>query len=206
MLRLLFLLTLAAMAWAGWLVWTHLGAWSLLVVPAALYVVLRLAGGWLLRQALMLPFRAKGAVLRRASATVHSVVRLPDPPVRERLPWAAADDGDGEGEEDLGDRRLYQLVATIAPQEEVRGPFRLWEPGGIRLSAPDVDPADDSADDGPCAVRGVEVEEDGAFVADDGRKYEGPRRVRLSLAVRPGAERLVFLYYLEKFGEVRLAG
>lgn len=201
MVRIAVLLLLATLVGGSLLAWEFLGWWALLAVPVALYLLAKSLGGWLLRQLFMAPFRAKGAVLRGATATVHSLAPCPaPPPPAEGEEGAAAEPGEPPVE-----RRWFRLEATIAPAGEAAGPFRHWEPGEIRLAPPEVSPED--TDDGACEVREVEVEgESGAFGPDEGMKYAGPLRVRLLLGVRPGTGSLSFRYYIEKFGEVRLAG
>src|SRR2546430_12006750 len=50
----------------------------------------------------------------------------------------------------------------------------------------------------------LDVQQEGAFKPDEGFKFEGPQRLRLLIAVKPGTSRLKFRYYFEEFGAVVL--
>jgi hypothetical protein len=198
MLRIVVLGGLALLAGGSWLAVDRLGWWALLVIPAVISLPFLLAGGWILRQALAIPFRAKGAVLRGATATVHSLEPAPAPG-----PGGEADGEDFEDDPGTPGRWL-SLLATVEPREDGSGPFRLWEPAALRLADPDSDPMEGDGEEDGADVRRVEVEVDGTFRPDEGLKYGGTLRVRLLLRVPPGERRLAFRYYLETFGSVRI--
>jgi hypothetical protein len=160
--------------------------------------------GRIINRLFLLPFKAKGAVLRDAVTKIHALEPTVLPPSMQ-----PAIEYHGDGEEDAGEkdqlqdalaRDYYRIEVTITPQSSA-GPFQHWEPGELRLGRPGKkwDEEDDS-----CEVKSLETEQDGQFQADEGYKYGGPLRLRLLIGVLPGVERLTFRYYLEEFGEVIL--
>ena len=157
-------------------------------------VLLILAGyflsGRILEALFKIPFRAKGAVLRRAAAEIHS------------LAGAAKPEG-GEEEEDAN-RRYYLLDVTIKPVARSGRGFQLWEPGELQLVSPDAKAEDTDADGDLCEIKRIEIEGEAGFVPDEGMKYGGPQRLRLTLSAAPEARQLQFRYYFELFGSVAL--
>ena len=157
-------------------------------------VLLMLAGyffsGRILEALFKIPFRAKGAVLRGATAEIHSLA-------------AGAKPEDGEEEEDAN-RRYFVLDVTIKPVARSGKGFQLWEPGELQLVSLDAKAEDTDADGDLCKIRRIEIESEGGFVADEGMKYGGPQRLRLTLAAAPEARQVQFRYYFELFGNVSL--
>ena len=157
-------------------------------------VLLMLAGyffsGRILEALFKIPFRAKGAVLRRATAEIQSLT-------------GAAKPEDGEEEEDAN-RRYYLLDVTIRPVARSGKGFQLWEPGELLLVSLDAKAEDTDADGDLCSIKRIEIESEGGFVPDEGMKYGGPQRLRLTLAAAPEARQLQFRYYFELFGNVSL--
>jgi hypothetical protein len=155
----------------------------------------------LLKKLIVLPFKAKGAVLRGATAQIHSVTAVAPP-----APGEAAGDTEAPADPDqaAGPRNYYQLDVTITPRDAT-GNFTHWEPGELRLARPESGVGvDDETDDGSCTVRSLQVEEEGQFKPDEGMKYPGPQRLRMTVGVQEGVTALKFRYYFEAFGEVRL--
>lgn len=137
-----------------------------------------------------IPFRAKGATLRKARAEVHAVEAV--------APVAC------EGDQGEGPLESYTIDVTIVPRPNP-GPFKFWEPGELAIvpASAKISGLDDIPE--RVGVSGVEVFQDGRFGPDEGMKYFGPQRLRLLLGTEPGAERRQkFLYYFEAFGKVTL--
>ena len=157
-------------------------------------VLLMLAGyflsGRILEALFKIPFRAKGSVLRGATAEIHSLT-------------AAAKPADGDDEEDAS-RRYFLLDVTIKPVARSGKGFQLWEPGELQLVSLDANAEDTDADGDLCDVKRVEIDAEGTFVPDEGMKFDGPQRLRLTLAAAPEARQLQFRYYFELFGNVPL--
>ena len=154
--------------------------WWLTVGAIVLFLAIVFTfGGRILEAIFKIPFRAKGAVLRGASAEVHSVTQ----------------DANGD---------FFLVDVTILPVGPGAGAFQLWEPGELRLVSPGAKPEDTDADGDLCDIKRVEIEADGAFAADEGMKYGGPQRLRLMLAAAPNVSDLQFRYYFELFGKVSL--
>jgi hypothetical protein len=190
---LLTVLAAALVAAVAYLPW-----WGALLTLAgsagALWLAVRLLSGRVLGLLFSVPFRAKGAVLRRAEAEVHSVA-----------PAEAPGDGGSGGEGDAdGPLDRFSVDVTVRPRPTA-GPFHHWEPGELAVvpAAARVEPFGDA----PAGARvlGVEVFDGGRFGPDEGMKYFGPQRLRLLVGVPPGGDRrLAFLYYFEKFGTLTL--
>lgn len=198
-LLVVLLLLLAAQVALTVALYQAIGWWALVAV-AALNVV---AGPLLVKRALkalfMMPFKAKGAVLRGASAVVHSVEPAAAP-VREE---GDEDDEDDE-EEPEGARDYFYVDVTVAPRP-AEGPFSHWEPGELVLVRPGAKAIPDDEDDGEVGSVGEVLVWDGeSFAEDDPGKYQGEQRLRLHVAVVPGTRRAQFRYYFEIFGDVEL--
>jgi hypothetical protein len=160
--------------------------WAMLLGVVATFFVGKLLVARLFRKLLIMPFRAKGAVLKAARVQIHSVE-----PIRG-------------GSQSEPTRVRYRLDVTISPTNE-GGAFNLWEPGELRLVLPEskID-LDSSSEDEGCEIQSIEVEQEDRFRPDEGLKYSGPQRLKLCVAVVPGRRELKFRYYFEEFGQVRL--
>ena len=200
MKQIILLVVLAAMVGIGAAV-KYLPWWGSVLMFLGLIIVAKFAIKHLLKKLLVMPFKMKGAVLRNATAQIHSIT------VVDASAAKSASDTDGESEsnsDDSGARNFYQLDVMIVPQEAA-GKFTLWEPGDLSLMRPESGVGvDDETDDGACSIHNLHVEEDGQFKPYEGMKYPGPQRLRMVLAVQPGVAALKFRYYFEAFGEVRL--
>jgi hypothetical protein len=213
MIRLILLLVLIAfIAAIKFLPW-----WGIVLFLVAVVLSIRYLGPLLLKTAFMTPFKMKGAVLRGASATVHSIVPTEAPPEPEmtehQLP--SPDDEDDEGDDDADDddedarptvsvpHDYYLIDVTISPAP-TPGPFQFWDPSDLVLVPFDAK-ADMLDDDGESSLAGYEVYQDGAFGPDEGGKYHGEQRLRMTFGVpRGGPRRRKFRYYFEAFGDVEL--
>jgi len=150
--------------------------------------------GRILEALFKIPFRAKGAVLRRATAEIHSLTG-------EATPEAKPEDSE---EQEGANRRYFVLDVTLKPIARSGSGFQLWEPGELQLVSLDAKAEDTDADGDLCEIKGIEIEGEGGFVPDEGMKYRGPQRLRLTLAATPEARQLQFRYYFELFGSVSL--
>jgi len=195
---LLFFIAIVGIAFAiKYLPW-----WALLLGVVVLVVIGKFMVKKLLLRLFLKPFQVKGAVLKGASAEVHSVT-----PVTTPAQAAAETTAEGEPAETTPKDR-YSVDVTIRPGSAVT-PFTAWGPGELCLVSPDsvLNPYDTesaSSDDDLCEVQSVEVEQDGRFQPDEGMKFPGPQRLKLTIAVKPGTPALKFRYYFEEFGCVTL--
>jgi len=96
--------------------------------------------------------------------------------------------------------------STIKPIARSGSGFQLWEPGELQLVSLDAKAEDTDADGDLCEIKRIEIESEGGFVPDEGMKYGGPQRLRLTLSAAPEARQFQFRYYFELFGNVSLAG
>src|SRR5262245_7173267 len=180
--------------------------WYVLVgIVVAFVLGMPLMGKWLLGRLFLMPFRAKGAVLHKASVAVHAIEPTVAPPpqtVREALSYEHDDDDadapDHEPAKVTLPRNWYRLEVTVTPRPKVGG-FQHWEPGELRLIRPQTRVMDETEDDA-CTIEDIEIEENGTYQKDKGFKVQGEQRLRLLLGIQPGIDRLVFHYYFEKFG------
>jgi hypothetical protein len=191
MIRLLALLAVMAMAAAAVVAVKLLGWWAVVVLPVALFLFVKLVAGRLIKRLFMMPFKAKGAVLRGARAQVHSVTPAERPAPAEGEEADAASDS----------RSFFLLEATITPAAAPKSGFSLWEPGELSLVPPGHKPESDEQPD-VCKVAAVEIQQDGQWQRDEGMKYGGPQRLRMTVGVDPSVSRLQFQYYFETFGSI----
>jgi hypothetical protein len=168
--------------------------WALALGAVALFMLGKLFVGRMIRKLFLMPFRAKGAVLKGASAQIHSISPV------------SATEVDIEDARQPRDHYLVEVTITPAA-ESANGPFGLWEPGELRLVRPEsvLRPESDEPDDvdETCNVTRIQIEDNGQWTDDEGMKYGGPQRLRFYLAVQPGTRGLKFRYYFEEFGAIR---
>jgi len=197
MKKLVLLLVVAGLlAGAVWAV-RNLPWWALVLLFVGLLLLGKFAIKGLLKRLILVPFKMKGAVLHNAIVQVHSVVPSQAP---------TKTDGDSESTEPNVPRRYFTLDVTIQPSQ-APGKFTHWGPGELMLTRADFvfNPNDEeSKEDDACRIEEVHYEEDGAFKADEGLKFAGPKRLKMTLAVREGVDKLKFQYYFEQFGGVQL--
>ena len=126
------------------------------------FVVLRL-----LQSAFMIPFKAKGAVLRGAMAEVHSVepVKPPADRVEEDMVAVGGDEPGRNLPQILVPREYYRVDVTISPRGHA-GPFVFWEPRELLLIPADAGVGLRDLDAGSHA-EDVEIYQDGRFGPDE---------------------------------------
>lgn len=233
MCRLLLLLLLVGfialvLAVAAVINYGFMGLVGVLVVLAVLALILKVSAGKIFERVFMMPFQAKGAVLKGAELRVNSVTPA-SPPKREPKTYDSDDDDledesleveeDDESDVQAQDsqelqtidlqeknRNWYYLDVTITPQAATGGGFSMWEAGELELAHPDAKATDVGSDDkhDVGTINSIEVWEEGAWREDEGEKYPGAQRVRLLAGVNPGVRRVRLRYYFELFGDVAL--
>jgi hypothetical protein len=175
------------------------GWWAvpiLFVLNIAFGFVMKKLATRVIRELFLTPFKLKGAALKGATATVHSVEPAPAPP------------RDPEDSDDEPERAYYLVDVTIAPggtaPADGKG-FTFWEPGEIVFVDATKPPAPDPENDEDVGeIERLEVWSENAFREDEDYKYEGPQRLRLHVGVDPSVRRVRFKYYFEHFGEIAL--
>jgi hypothetical protein len=203
MIRLILLVLLIAAGLAFvFLPWYYLVG-GIVVLILVGFLVLKLFGGRLLKALFILPFKAKGAVLRGASIEVHYVVPAepPEPPAQPGTGEVDAEAETDEAKEDATPRTWYFLDVTITPNPP-KGKFTMWEPGELRLVKPETESPED--EDNSCRIAKVQIYDGQAFQDDEGLKFGGPQYLRLHIGVDPAISRLRFLYYFEAFGDIAI--
>ena len=215
MKRLIALLVLALLVAAVVVALRSLPWWAIVAGLVVLVVIGKLLLPRLLKKLFLAPFRAKGAVLRGATATIHGVSATEAPAKKSLTAESDVDESSGqdsdENESAAGkpkEPRLHYLLEVTITPGQTDGPFGLWEPGEIMLVRPEsvLRPESDEADDSDdsCEVGSIQYQEDGEWKDDDGLKFGGPQRLKMQLAAQPGARQLKFRYYFEEFGLVQL--
>lgn len=215
MKRLIALLILALLAAGVVFALRSLPWWAIIVGLVLLVVIGKLLLPRLLKKLFLAPFRAKGAVLKGATATIHGISATEAPtkkaPAEESAAGESSDQESNEDESPAGksaEPRLHYLLEVTITPGQTNGPFGHWEPGEIVLVRPEsvLRPESDEADDSDdsCEVGGIQYHEDGAWKDDEGMKFAGPQRLKMRLGVQPGARQLKFRYYFEEFGVVQL--
>lgn len=184
------LFVVGAVLAARWLPW-----WALVLGFLLLVALGKWAIGRIVRKLMLMPFRAKGAVLKGASARVHGV-----------SPAAASATEETAGAS--GESREHYLVEVTITPSDPKGSFSLWEPGELRLVRPEsvLRPYSDEPDDedNACTITRIQIEDEGQWKDDEGMKYGGAHRLRLHLAAQHGVQKLKFRYYFEEFGNITL--
>jgi len=149
----------------------------------------------MLKELLQLPFKAKGAVLRGAEVTVHSLV--PATPPSEQLRPSHPSDAD-----DVVARTFFHVELTITPK--TRGTtFTQWEPAELLLVGPEFVTESDTEDDA-CVISRVERWEQNGFVEEEAAKLKGAQRLRLLIGVQPPHLSLRLQYYFEQLAVVAI--
>lgn len=170
--------------------------WGSVALVLGFALMLKVLGGRILAGLFRAPFKAKGAALRGAEAVVHHIEAASAPPIEE-----VDEELRRELEAERAGCSYYWIDATITPKN-ADSKFTHWEPGELVVASPIANMDTDEL----TQVETVEVFKDGAFVPDDDFKYEGSRRLRLLVAVKPPAGPMCFHYYFEKFGQFQLPG
>lgn len=215
LLLLLFVLMALPVLLYQWLGWMGLPLAILFVL--LLGWLLKMSAGHITKQLFMMPFKAKGAVLRDAQTRVHAVTpaappeSAPDfqtarPDEMSNDEWAAIQAEEDKMRRERAARRYYHVDVTITPRAPSGSGFTMWEPGELLLAPPDVKSAgldDDQEEVG--AIEDVEIWQDGAWHEKEDEKYHGPLRVKLLVGILPEITRARFRYYFEVFGEVEFA-
>lgn len=188
----------------------YLPWWGILLTLAgealALYLGFKFAFQRLLTAVFMIPFKAKGAVLKGATIEVHSIEAAEAPPaLQDESPEDEDEDPKSESPRPPAPPRVYhRLDVTITPRPPTGRGFQFWEPGDLTLMPAKAEVSFESDDDNDdtADLAEVEVFQDGQFGPNEGTKYFGPQRLRILFGLAPGApERLKFRYYFETFGE-----
>jgi hypothetical protein len=191
MKRLVVLLVLAGLG----LAFKLLPWWGSLALVAGLVVAGKLLGGRLLERVALSLFKAKGAALAGARARVHAI--LPAPPHKSADEPASEARDEGLEAEPLN-WRWIDLTIEVAEAAGEKTPFSLWDPRELMLVSPATKPGRALVRDTSTLgeIHGVELWQDGAWVALDG-KLAGTQRVRLHASAPRGVDRFKLRYYFE---------
>jgi len=211
----IFLVALAILAVFIYLTLTFLPWYGALLIFVSAPVVAGLAffvfRKPILKAIFMLPFKAKSARLRGAEMTVKEVVQVP-PIADAPLEGAPLEEEAREGAKPEGappaptePLAYYRLDVVIAPRE-AHGGFAHWEPGELMVVPLDAAPADDvdAPEDERITCHALEIFHEGRFVAEEGMKYFGTERLRLTIAAPASLTGAKLRYYFEELGSVSL--
>lgn len=185
-------LVLAVLGWIALKAFLAAFGWVVWVALLVLVVALALSGKYLFRQLLLTPFRMKGRVLQGAECRVLRVEHAGTVPV---------EDGGEDGAPAVAHR--YLVEAEITPKASGGGGFQLWEPGELRASVPGSRPDAEADENDLGSVGALQIWDGTSWVEDEGGKYPGPQRLRLTFDLPRPVDRFVLRYYFEDVGEVR---
>lgn len=216
MKKLIFLVVLSLFVTAVVIAVRELPWWAILGGVVLIGLLGKFLISLLLKRLFLAPFRAKGSVLKGATAVVHDVA-IAKPPARPVMP--EFDSGKSASSELVPEAvtpsdasadpsEHYLLEVTITPAPSGTG-FSHWEPGELMLVKPESVLGPDLSetveeDDALSFLHGIHYQEEGVWKEDDGIKITGSKRLRIHFAVRRGIRRLKFRYYFEDFGAVEL--
>ena len=167
--------------------------WGSVAVVVGLGLCLKLFAWKLIERLMLGAFKAKGAALAGADATLHGITRT-EPPKPD------ADGAEDSDEiEQHGPLRWVHIELTVHVPEGNSGktPFRLWDATELQLVPVDAKPGPPpDGEESVARVAGVELHRDGSWVTLD-EKLEGSQRIRLHAGVHAGVEFFKLRYYFE---------
>jgi hypothetical protein len=193
LLAALFVFLVATVAAFRYLDW-----WQALFVSAGTFLLLVLAGRWLVRHAVRTTVSrfgeaatkglldVKSRVLRGATADVHTI--------RPTSPLA----------DDLDNLRWYEVEATVFPDPSQAGPMSHWDLHDLRLVPATAPPPFAQREEDEFEPHEMMLMEEGKPVIPVDGKVTGPRRLRFRVGVPPAVRDLQFRYYFEQFGPFRI--
>jgi hypothetical protein len=181
----------------------YLPWWALIILLVGGGLGLQWAVKYGLKQAFLLPFKAKGQVLKGATAQVHNVQPTNMPTVKQsadRHPGAIADQR----------ARYHQLkwytvdVSIAPPTTDTAVAFPAWEPRDLVLVTPGkkVKSLESLAETEVSAIHDYEIYQNDRFQFDNEGKHLGSQRLKFLVGIEPNVTTLQFRYYLELFGQV----
>jgi hypothetical protein len=197
-LWIFFLGVMSLLVWSAYSMWDVAGLIGIPVGIVVLVIAGKFLGSWLMKRAFMIPFAAKGKVLRGARLEVHSVTPC-------EVPKSALQEDDEDTALPAKTRSWYWIDATITPKP-TGGPFHLWEAGELLL-VPEKTRRGMSKDDADeWAIHSLRIwdAEKNAWRKDEAYKYPGPQRLRMRVGLPPDVRRAKLRYYLEIFGDIQL--
>lgn len=191
LLAALFVFLVATIAAFRYLDW-----WQALLVSAATFLILVLAGRWLVRHTVRMTIGRIGAAakeffpagvrpLRDATADIHAV-----------RPINRASTSPGQ--------RWYEVETTIFPDASQSGEQDHWDLTALRMV-----PSDLTGSPGEITLTEYEpqelvlMEEGKPVISVDGR-VTGPRRLRFVIGVPSTVRELRFRYHSDQFGLLRI--
>jgi len=167
--------------------------WGSLAVLIGLGLCVKMFAGRLLTRLFLGAFKAKGAALAGADATLHGITRS-EPP----KPDAESAEDPAEMEQHGPLRWVHIDLSVHVPDDNAgKTPFRFWDPYELRLVpvATKTGPPPDE-EEALGTIAGIELFEDGRWVTLEG-KLEGSHRIRIHAGVRAGVEFFKLRYYFE---------
>jgi hypothetical protein len=180
----------------------YLPWWALILILVGGALLLRWGARLAVKQAFLLPFKAKRKVLQEARVQVHQVQSV-GMPVLLRDP----DSDDAE----FADRRSryhqlkwYSVDVSISPQTQEQVPFPAWEPGEMLLVPPgsQVKDLESLRNFESAEIHDYGIYRSDRFMPDHEGKHLGSQRLKFIVGIQPEVKQLQFRYYLELFGQV----
>jgi hypothetical protein len=213
------LLVVGAVAAFHFLSW-----WQALIVVFGIIFAITVALRYLIHRvgkmiggALTKALEIHALVLRGAEVEVHEVLPVEQPAPPAKTPGEAHVDAEDEDQPPAktisGPRAFYQIDVTIRPANPAVDPEKPWEPTDLRLVPADADVEPLKAadvlkktvlDKGFPALN-IQIQKNGTYdAANIGDKFDGPRRLRLLVALPTDLREVKFRYLTELFGRISL--
>jgi hypothetical protein len=180
----------------------YLPWWALILILVGGALLLRWGAKVAVKQAFLLPFKAKGKVLQGAQVQVHQVQSVGIPVL-----FRDADLGEAE----YADRRSryhqlkwYSVDVSILPKAQGQVPFPAWEPGEMLLVPPGsrVTDLESLSQMESAEIHDYALYRNNDFAPDHEGKHLGAQRIKYIVGIEPEVKQLQFRYYLERFGQV----
>ena len=201
---------LLVLAVAAVVKWGVSGFLLVILAASALGWLARALFPYLLSRLFMLPFRAKGAVLRGARVTVHSVEPAETGRATEETIIDAATGAiypvhaETGGSSGLDPSLSWYWVETTITPTGMSGPFSLWEPSELVLAGEKARSGSTTGLEEVGTIADYRLWRDGQWTDDQIGKHPGEQRLRLLIGVPPSAPRVRLRYYFEILGSIDL--
>lgn len=181
----------------------YLPWWALIILLVGGGIAIQWGVKFGLKQAFLLPFKAKGKVLKGANVQVHNVQPTNMPTVRQSTEMDEADFAERRAR--YHQLKWYTVDVSILPtQTATETPFPAWEPSALLLVSPGskVTSLETLADNTVSEIHDYQIYQTNCFQPDIAGKHLGSQRIKLLVGIQPDTKTLQFRYYLELFGQV----
>jgi hypothetical protein len=180
----------------------YLPWWALIVILVGGALLLRWGVKLAVKQAFLLPFKAKGKVLQGAQVQVHQIQTVGMPVLTRDLDTDEADYADRRSR--YHQLKWYSVDVSIFPKAQDQVPFPAWSPGEMLLVPPgsQIKDLESLANLESAEIHDYAIYRSDRFTPDHEGKHLGSQRVKFIVGIEPEVRQMQFRYYLELFGQV----